>query len=134
MPRPFGVAVRVAVLVAFWVTVRTATPSGAGNPCTAPVSEVPFSGRQGRRIFQHYAEGKLGTTAIARALDAEGAPAPRKQGWSPNALQLILGNPAYRGLVRWNGESHPGSTSRSLTRRRSRRHRRSCSAAAKKPR
>jgi site-specific DNA recombinase len=61
-----------------------------------------------RRVFQLYAEGKLGTTAIARTLEAEGAPAPRKQGWSPNALQLILANAAYRGLVRWNGESHPG--------------------------
>ena len=61
-----------------------------------------------RRIFHLYAEGKLGTTAIARTLDAEGAPSPRKQGWSPNALQLILANPAYRGLVRWNGETHPG--------------------------
>ena len=61
-----------------------------------------------RRIFHLYAEGKLGTTAIARTLDGEGAPPPRKQGWSPNALQLILANPAYRGLVRWNGETHPG--------------------------
>jgi site-specific DNA recombinase len=61
-----------------------------------------------RRIFHLYAEGKLGTTAIARTLDAEGAPPPRKQGWSPNTLQLILANPAYRGLVRWNGETHPG--------------------------
>jgi site-specific DNA recombinase len=61
-----------------------------------------------RRIFHLYAEGKLGTTAIARTLDAEGAPPPRKQGWSPNALQLILANPAYRGLVRWNSETHPG--------------------------
>jgi site-specific DNA recombinase len=61
-----------------------------------------------RRIFSLYAEGKLGTTAIARTLDAEAAPSPRKTGWSPNALQLILANPAYRGLVRWNGETHPG--------------------------
>ena len=61
-----------------------------------------------RRIFDLYAEGKLGTTAIARTLEAEGAPPPRKHGWSPNALQLILANPAYRGLVRWNGETHPG--------------------------
>jgi site-specific DNA recombinase len=61
-----------------------------------------------RRIFQLYAEGRLGTTAIARTLEAEGAQAPRKHGWSPNALQLILANPAYRGLVRWNGEIHPG--------------------------
>jgi site-specific DNA recombinase len=61
-----------------------------------------------RRIFSLYAEGKLGTTSIARTLEAEGAPAPRRQGWSPNALQLILGNPAYRDLVRWKGETHPG--------------------------
>jgi hypothetical protein len=61
-----------------------------------------------RRVFQLYAEGKLGTTAIARALDAEGAPAPRKQGWSPNVLQLILANPAYRGLIRWNGSLFEG--------------------------
>ena len=61
-----------------------------------------------RRIFRFYAEGKLGTTAIARQLEAEGAPAPRKHGWSPSALQVILANPAYRGFVRWNGEVHPG--------------------------
>lgn len=87
-----------------------------------------------RRIFHLYAESKLGTTAIARALDAEGAPAPRKQGWSPSALQLILANPAYRGLVRGNGYTHPGCTSRSSTRRRSRRRRRSCGAVARTPR
>jgi site-specific DNA recombinase len=61
-----------------------------------------------RRIFTLYAEGKLGTTAIARTLEAEGAPAPRKQGWSPNALQLILANPAYRGLIRWNDSLFEG--------------------------
>jgi DNA invertase Pin-like site-specific DNA recombinase len=31
-----------------------------------------------RRIFNLYADGKLGTTAIARTLDAEAAPSPRK--------------------------------------------------------
>jgi site-specific DNA recombinase len=61
-----------------------------------------------RRIFALYTERKLGTTAIARKLEAEGAPPPRQHGWSPNALQLILQNPAYRGLVRWNGQTHPG--------------------------
>ncbi len=61
-----------------------------------------------KRIFHLYAEGKLGTTAIARKLEAEAAPAPRKQGWSPNALQLILANPAYRGLIRWNDNLHQG--------------------------
>jgi site-specific DNA recombinase len=61
-----------------------------------------------KRIFDFYAEGKLGTTAIARKLEAEAAPAPRKRGWSPNALQLILANPAYRGLIRWNDTIHQG--------------------------
>lgn len=61
-----------------------------------------------RRIFQLYAETKLGTTAIARTLEAEAAPPPRTHGWSPNALQLILANPAYKGLVRWSGDTHPG--------------------------
>jgi hypothetical protein len=36
------------------------------------------------------------------------APRPRQQGWSPNALQLILA--AYRGLARWNGDTHPACT------------------------
>jgi hypothetical protein len=40
--------------------------------------------------------------------EAEAAPAPRKHGWSPNALQLILANPAYRGLIRWNDTIHQG--------------------------
>jgi site-specific DNA recombinase len=71
----------------------------APDPVKAPVV---------RRIFHLYADRKLGTTAIARTLEAEAAPPPRKQGWSPNALQLILANPAYKGLVRWNGETHPG--------------------------
>lgn len=61
-----------------------------------------------RHVFELYAGGKHGTTTIARILEAEGAPAPRKEGWSPNALQLILANPAYRGLIRWNGSLHHG--------------------------
>jgi site-specific DNA recombinase len=71
----------------------------APDPVKAPIV---------RRIFQLYSEGKLGTTAIARRLEVEGAPAPRKHGWSPNALQLILANPAYRGLIRWNGSLFEG--------------------------
>jgi site-specific DNA recombinase len=61
-----------------------------------------------RRIFGLYTDGKLGTTAIAHQLEAEGAPAPRQQGWSRNALLLILQNPAYLGLIRWNGQLHQG--------------------------
>ncbi len=90
-----------------WMSGRT--PYGyTRHPQTKLLIPDPVKAPIVRRIFQLYADGKLGTTAIARTLEAEGAPAPRKQGWSPNALQLILANPAYRGLVRWHGDTHPG--------------------------
>ena len=38
-----------------------------------------------RRIVSLYVDGKLGTTAIARTLDAEAAPPPRKQGCAKRA-------------------------------------------------
>ena len=88
-----------------WMSGRTPYGYARANGLLVP---DPVKAAIVRRIFQLYAEGKLGTTAIARTLEAEGAPAPRKQGWSPNALQLIIANPAYRGLVRWDGETHPG--------------------------
>lgn len=83
-----------------WMSGRTPYGYTRANGLLVP---DPVKAAVVRRIFQLYAEGKLGTTAIARQLDAEGAPAPRKHGWSPNALQLILANPAYLGLIRWNG-------------------------------
>jgi site-specific DNA recombinase len=90
-----------------WMSGRT--PYGyTRDPETKLLVPDPVRAPVVRRIFQLYAEGKLGTTAIARQLQAEGAPAPRKQGWSPNALQLILANPAYRGLIRWNGSLFEG--------------------------
>src|SRR4029077_1200495 len=51
---------------------------------------------------------RQGTTSIARTLEAEGAPPPRQHGWSPNALQVILANPAYLGLIRWNDKLYEG--------------------------
>jgi site-specific DNA recombinase len=81
-----------------WISGRTPYGYARANGLLVP---DPVKAPIARRIFQLYAEGKLGTTAIARQLEAEGAPAPRKQGWSPNALQLILANPAYLGLIRW---------------------------------
>ncbi len=53
-----------------------------------------------RRIFQLYAEGRSARPRSRALWRPKGAPAPRRHGWSPNALQLILANPAYRGLVR----------------------------------
>jgi site-specific DNA recombinase len=61
-----------------------------------------------RHIFALYTQERQGTTSIARTLEAEGAPPPRQHGWSPNALQVILANPAYLGLIRWNGELYEG--------------------------
>ncbi len=90
-----------------WMSGRT--PYGyTRHPQTRLLTPDPVKAPVVRRVFHLYTSGKLGTTAIARTLEAEGAPSPRKTGWSPNALQLILANPAYRGLVRWNGETHPG--------------------------
>jgi hypothetical protein len=57
MARPFWVAVRVAVPVAFWVAIRNATSSDAESPCTAPVWTVPFSGRQGSGLSKRVARG-----------------------------------------------------------------------------
>jgi site-specific DNA recombinase len=88
-----------------WMSGRTPYGYTRANGLLVP---DPVKAPVVRRIFQLYADGKLGTTAIARMLEGEGMPAPRKQGWSPNALQLILANPAYRGLIRWNGETHSG--------------------------
>jgi hypothetical protein len=61
-----------------------------------------------RHIFTLYTQERQGTTSIARTLEAEGAPPPRQHGWSPNALQVILANPAYIGLIRWNGKLYEG--------------------------
>ncbi len=79
-----------------WMSGRTPYGYTRANALLVP---DPVKAPVVRRIFHLYVEGKRGTTAIARQLDAEGAPAPRKHGWSPNALQLILANPAYRGLA-----------------------------------
>jgi site-specific DNA recombinase len=88
-----------------WMSGRTPYGYTRANGMLVP---DPVRAPVVRRVFQLYAEGKLGTTAIARQLDAEGAPAPRRQGWSPNALRLILANPAYRGLIRWNDSLFEG--------------------------
>lgn len=61
-----------------------------------------------RHIFALYTQDRQGTTSIARTLEAEGAPPPRQHGWSPNALQVILANPAYLGMIRWNDKLYEG--------------------------
>jgi hypothetical protein len=90
MPRPFWVAIPVAVPVAFWVAIRTATPSGAGNACTATVSEVAFSGRQG---------GGLGRRAASCSPRACGRPERhgvlKEAAWMPRPFWDRLWDPFW---------------------------------------
>ncbi|HEX4115208.1 MAG TPA: recombinase family protein [Solirubrobacteraceae bacterium] len=61
-----------------------------------------------RYIFALYTQERQGTTSIARTLEAEGAPPPRQYGWSPNALQVILANPAgHKARPRHLPAAHP---------------------------
>lgn len=56
-----------------------------------------------RQIFEMYAGG-LGMTRIAKRLNDERVPAPRKSpyGWAPTAVREILHRPLYRGEIVWN--------------------------------
>jgi site-specific DNA recombinase len=56
-----------------------------------------------RRIFEMYAAGK-GLTKIAKALNAERVPGPRRdgKGWAPSAVREMLHRPLYRGEIVWN--------------------------------
>ena len=58
-----------------------------------------------RRIFQLCAEGH-GIKAIAKQLNAEGAPSPRaqrgrSQTWAPTSVREVLYRPLYRGEMVW---------------------------------
>lgn len=52
------------------------------------------------RIFTMYAEG-IGSSTIARRLNAEGVPAPRTRGWAQAGVKHMLRNELYRGVVCW---------------------------------
>jgi site-specific DNA recombinase len=63
-----------------------------------------------REIFARYADGASCLT-ISRELNARGIPSPgstwkrkarRCKGWMGSAVRVILRNPLYSGLVRWN--------------------------------
>jgi site-specific DNA recombinase len=56
-----------------------------------------------RRIFELSTQG-LGLTRIAKTLNADRIPPPRKAGlgWAPTAVREILHRPLYRGEVVWN--------------------------------
>jgi hypothetical protein len=58
-----------------------------------------------RQIFRFSAEGQ-GVKAIAKLLNAEGAPSPRaqcgrSQTWSPSSVRAVLFRPLYRGEIVW---------------------------------
>ena len=59
-----------------------------------------------RRIFQLSAAGH-GVKAIAKLLNAEGAPSPRaqcgrSQTWPPTSVRALLFRDLYRGMITWN--------------------------------
>ena len=56
-----------------------------------------------RRIFEMSRDGQ-GITRIAKCLNTEGIPAPRKgvSGWAPTAIREMLHRPLYRGEIVWN--------------------------------
>src|SRR5262245_920790 len=58
-----------------------------------------------QRIFELYASG-LGITRIAKLLNAEHVPPPRRDrsrhGWAPTAIREILHRELYRGVAIWN--------------------------------
>ncbi len=78
------------------------------DPDTKALLPCPVKAPVLRRIFSLYTEARQGTTMIARTLEAEGAQPPGAHGWSPNALQAILANPAYLGMIRWNDKLYEG--------------------------
>lgn len=59
-----------------------------------------------RQIFDLSTPGR-GLSAIAKRLNAEGAPAPRAQqhrptAWAPASVREVLYRPLYRGEIVWN--------------------------------
>jgi site-specific DNA recombinase len=59
-----------------------------------------------RRIFELAASGR-GVRAIAKALNADGAPCPQSQrnrprGWAPSSVRCVLYRDLYRGELVWN--------------------------------
>ena len=59
-----------------------------------------------RRIFELSAAGR-GVKAIAKRLNAEGAPSPRaqcgrSQTWAPSSVRAVLFRDVYRGVITWN--------------------------------
>jgi site-specific DNA recombinase len=68
----------------------------------------PVKGPLVRRIFDLYVGERLGTTAIAKLLRAQGSPPP-SAGWSHPGVHFILTNPTYTGRIRWRESLFEGT-------------------------
>jgi DNA invertase Pin-like site-specific DNA recombinase len=73
-----------------------------------------------RRLFEQYAGGGVGLAALAKDLNADKVPPPRKggKGWAPSCIREILRRELYRGHVIWNKTQaiHRGGTRKSRKR------------------
>lgn len=59
-----------------------------------------------RQIYERFLrEGNL--SALARAFDARGIPAPGARGWTATRLRYILTNPTYAGIRTWQRHARP---------------------------
>jgi hypothetical protein len=114
MARSFWVAVRVAVPVALWVAIRTATPYGAGNPCTALVSEVAFSGRQGSCSGKRTASGRA---RVGRRPERHSS--LKEAVWMPRPFWRVLWDPFWDPFWRPIRTGSPRAAENPCTARRS---------------
>jgi len=76
--------------------------NGGDKPSHVKLEIHPEEAEVVRRIFQMYADGH-GLKQVARQLNAEGIPAPRKQpaGWWDGTVRAILHQELYRGRMIW---------------------------------
>ena len=55
-----------------------------------------------RRIFHQFVDDRMSCVAIARALNADGVPAPGRDGWKHAYIGSVLRNPKYVGDLLYN--------------------------------
>jgi len=59
------------------------------------------------RVFEMYANDRLGSTVISRVLNAEGLRTKKGNRWTTQAILRILHSPAFVGMQRYKGELVP---------------------------
>lgn len=75
--------------------IQNPDPDGRRKNTRAVVDEA--EAEVVRRMFAEYAAGR-GHVAIAKALNAERIPSPRRAGWAPSAVRAVLLNDRYTGV------------------------------------